>query len=275
MNYDNNYIESYIIKIFDFYNGIINAYVPAVLRIEWADLRSSSNGGTTSNPNIVTIYPSVIKRFAKNDYQYFYLILETIIHELFHIDQIIDYVRMTYDNQYVKYIEYAVETQTALYISNHKNEICQEFGLDIRSDLNYYRGLIEYYSMGYTYHRKNYATHLICVLKEILEYSGVFDHEYLFNFIEQIIDNALGSITVIINDSKLVITKNGFNTNLSVVNNFFYDNYFYGEYREYSTAMYDLYHDKESDSTDIVIEIKASIKNIMCKTYAGHNMISI
>ena len=267
-------VEYFIHKVFDFYNGKINICTPAVLYIEWAELRTSSNGGTTVNPNVVTIYPCVIERYATSRFHFFYLILETIIHELFHVDQIIDYLRIVYDDEYAKYIEYAVETQTALYIVNHRNEICEEFGIDNLTNTDYYRGLITRYSMGYTYHRKDYTTHLLCILKEMLTCSRLFNLDYLFEFIRHNLNTLSGTICIIINDSRFVIQVDNKIATVEDINSFFYNNYFYGNYRDYSSAKYDITY-TEDDSVDISIEVKADIRNIMCKSLVDYKSTSI
>ena len=259
---DNNFVESFINKVFNFYNGRINVCNPATLYIEWAELRSSSNGGTTLNPNIVVIYPSVIKRYAANRFHFFYLILETIIHELFHIDQVIDYLRTVYDIEYLKYIEYAVETQTALYIVDHRQEICQKFGLDISADSDFYRGLINKYSMGNTYHRKDYITHFICILREILGYSGLFDHDY--EAIKNNIQSRSGAIIVKINNNVIEIQRGDKLASINDINNFFYSNYFYGNYRKSTLVNFNTIFTKGSPVI-INIDISAEIRNIMCK----------
>lgn len=267
-------VEYFIHKVFNFYNGKINICNPAAIYIEWADLLNSSNGGTTVNPNVIAIYPCVIEKFSNNRFHFFYLILETIIHELFHVDQIIDYIRMTYDDEYVKYIEYAVETQTALYMADHKQEICQEFGIDIQADQDFYKNLINRYSMGNTYHRKEYTSHLLCILKEILSCSRLFNLDYLFESIKHNLNTLTGTICIVINDARFVIQVDNKIATIEDVNSFFYNNYFYGNYRDYSSAKYDvtLTNDK---SINISIEVKAVIKNIMCKAYVDPLSTSI
>ena len=106
-------LTDFIVKAFNYYNGKINQVnYPARLEIQWANLHGSYQAAYTSLPNKLCINAQLIFNYYENNIaQIYYEILESIIHELHHMDQIIDYSRVKYDIDYVNYIECAVETQ--------------------------------------------------------------------------------------------------------------------------------------------------------------------
>ena len=96
--------EDFIFKVFNYYNGRINAFnTPAVLSINWVNYGTIA--GSTRLPNIVEIKPMVVLSYILNKNQnlnyFYYYLLETIIHALFHVDQIIDYRRVRMDSKYI------------------------------------------------------------------------------------------------------------------------------------------------------------------------------
>ena len=90
-------INEFIIQVFTYYNGVINKVnYPALLQIEWIDRKDIRSIGISTSPCVVRIYPAVLLRELKtagmlNEYQIKYDLLETIIHELFHTDQVLYY----------------------------------------------------------------------------------------------------------------------------------------------------------------------------------------
>lgn len=205
----------FITKVFNFYNGRINTFNPARLQIEWI-YNSTNAAGQTKNPNIILIYPLIIAKYSDSEYQFYYILLETIIHELYHIDQIIDYPLMVFDNYYLARIECAVEEQTNIYLANNKQEIFENFGIDVNMVNNTILANINKYA-GVLYHRKRSIDHLFVILKEVDALSitknnlkGIL-YEYNIN-----------NISIIINDE--VCNTNIDNINL--INDFFYHMYF-------------------------------------------------
>ena len=156
-------ITNFINKVFNYYNGKINTFSKAQLFIEFVN--KSSIAATTKIPNIITVYPLSIIRYAKNEYDLYYLLLESIIHELYHIDQIIDYPRTMRDMYYMAQIECAVEEQTNIYLANHRQEIFEQFGIDVYMNSKLINNISKF-SMG-IYHRKRLPNHIIGILKEI------------------------------------------------------------------------------------------------------------
>ena len=171
----NNYIDNnrervaaFITKVFNFYNGRINIFNPAKLYIDFGSHMNSDNGGTSRNPNIVTVFPKVIERHMDNTYDLYYNFIVTVIHELYHCDQNINYIRLSHDLEYKKFIEYPVEMNTYLYIANHQREILENFGVqDVVKYSDYYPTIEPIFENGQLYQRRTYLTHMISILRDI------------------------------------------------------------------------------------------------------------
>lgn len=209
-----NKINDFILRVFNFYNGRINICNRARLQIEWIN-NHTSVAGSTKNPNVVIIYPLVIEKYSDSEYKFYYIILETIIHELHHIDQVINYPLMVCDTNYLARIECAVEEQTAIYIANNKQEIFENFGINIDYINSTILNNINKYA-GFSYNRRRYIDHLIIILREIDALSSSKELcNYICNFNEykRIIININGSTIDRYDD-------------ISLTNQFFYDNYF-------------------------------------------------
>ena len=83
MQLDVQYVNEFIYKVFNYYNGRINIFNPAVLHIEWVRKMNSENGATTRNPNVITIFPRVIQRYFPDPYWFYYNIILCIIRKRF------------------------------------------------------------------------------------------------------------------------------------------------------------------------------------------------
>ena len=161
-------VNGFIISVFDYYNGRINPFNIAKLQIEWTHQYTSSNGATSRNPNVVTIYPLVLDRFFKDPYWFKFNIINCIIHELMHTDQEINFLKMRNDITYRTMIENITEMETFLYISNNRIDIYKKFGLKFNNMDPYYPALYNSgLETGRRYRRRNYFTHMISILQEI------------------------------------------------------------------------------------------------------------
>lgn len=233
------FITSFIQKVFNYYNGRINkCNYPAMLNIEWANYAGSDIGANTKNPNILDIYPNVIAKYS-SDYNYFYFcIIETIIHELYHMDQIIDYRRYSIDPSYTQFIEYAVETQTHIYIACNKKDIYEQFGINISSvDID---RLLREYDQGYTYFRRRYDDHICILLNDIC--SLAINTDSMNQIIKYNINNSIGKIYININDNVVKIQDGSYLMPIDEVNSFFYNYYFITDYKD-RVDVYTLYED--------------------------------
>lgn len=202
MQLDTQQINKFIYNVFNYYNGRINIFNPAVLHIEWVRKMNSSNGATTRNPNIITIYPMVIYRHFADPHWFYYNIILCIIHELFHIDQDISYIQMATNPKYVHEIESIVEMESYLYIANHQIEILMQFGFeDTIPYNNYYNAIKDTFEIGKLYTRRDYRTHMISILKDILHCE---EHPIIDKF-DSVFRQINSNINVILNGSTFVL----------------------------------------------------------------------
>ena len=255
----NSYVESingFVAQIFNFYNGKINMCNKAKLLIDWAMLPSKSVLGTSTNPNIVTIYPRVVERYTHDAFDYHFCLLETVIHELFHIDQIIDYRRMVNDRVYMKSIEDAVETQTVLYLANHLTELAQ-FGFYVQREYIDHR--MKYCTYA-PYHRRKYLDHIFIIFTEMLPNAmSKEDSKKFYNNFEQCFKYPDTSFVFNINGISLVVKGKDYTIDIDSFNKRIFDIFFKYNYRmahvEYTIA----------EDCSIIIDIRVDGSNMMCK----------
>ena len=253
-------INEFIVKVFSYYNGTINKVnYPALLQIEWINKHDIRSIGISTNPNVVRIYPAVLLRELganANEYEIKYNLLETIIHELFHTDQVIYYEMMVTNAQYRNAIEAQVELQTALYIATHSNEINMFIDNTVIDNDALNKVINRFYPIGGLYHRRTYTEHILIILSEI------FDKVYMDKIsqdIRFIIEhNTNLKIRVLLNNNELVIKEGANLASINQINMFFHNLYF-----QYSCRW------KESarivkDGDGLTIIIKSIGKNIMC-----------
>ena len=180
-NINRPYLDEFIQKVFYYYNGKINLHMEAKLKIEWCyNYNDNSVVGNTYLPNIVEIYPMNVIKFihdnTSTDDKYmsafiFRLrIIETIIHELHHIDQYINQYKIQTSPTYETRIEHPVEFMTYSYMITHiqeilmladtpNNKMWHDFAYNcIREVFSYIDECIHGY--GPYYKRKTYKDHI-------------------------------------------------------------------------------------------------------------------
>jgi len=194
--YNQNKIEIEILKkmevftkeVFEYYNGIINTISSKYMNLEITNYDCNINMNKNifgyCKPNTITINLSKLIRFFMCSYDILYdynsklryiniikiNILYIIIHELYHVDQIVDYNKYK-DKQYRKYIEDSVEDISKKFIKDNIECIYNTFNIKFNINskflqynyINYksYNDKIEYinYLLNYLYHEnKDYAT---------------------------------------------------------------------------------------------------------------------
>lgn len=238
INETNQFIE----RVFNYYNGRINTFNKAVLKIEWV-ITPNKIIGQTRNPNIVTIYPLVVYYIAQNDFMMKYLLIESVIHELHHVDQVIDYSKMIYDKQYVHVIESAVEKETNIYIINHYDEIQIMFDIDpsILKQFQLYK--INEFNSG-VYIKRDYNTHILSLVQEIMS--------IIPKDVESQILETNKTIILEINNESFILRGKGYLIDLFSLNQILYEKYFkYIIYNKYAINYY---------ITDSEIHIKCSVR---------------
>ena len=210
------YIENFITTVFNYYNGKINTFQLAILDINWANLYDSNNAGTTTSPNKVIIYPNVILRHVKDINIFKDIVLNTIIHELYHIDQFILYPMLN-NPAYRNRIENAVEFMVATYQANHTVEISSLLGHNFCIDNRALNAYINRYADGNIYNRCKFKDHLCSVIDALI--NDTYRTQYVINEITQQFNNPISRIYLNINnecdyvikDKDLIIDVDEFN----------------------------------------------------------------
>lgn len=249
-------INTFINNVFNYYNGRINRIIPSIIEINWCILENSTNAGVTTTAKIVRIFPMVIARCVRSKNQLKSMLLVTIIHELYHVDQYIIPSRLEYDQEYVKSIEFPVEFMTWCYILNHEYEISQfiDFNFSIKGIMDF----INTYSLNqYRYHRTTYIDYLCCVIDDICRF---FDNEF-YNYIKTILCEAFNSdkdMKLIINNNSIFIKKNNIYEDIKKVQIFLHNNYFMNRCRCDASV-------EVTNKNDVVINIQAKMYNVMAE----------
>lgn len=253
-------IEEFTIKVFNLYNGRINVFnKPAKLNIEWALRYNSNNGGSARNPSNITIYPEVIRRAVADEYHFWYNLIVCVIHELFHVDQVICYPKLMYDEAYKNIIESAVEMETYLFIANHQYEIAQSTGFDdrIRYD-QYYDAIKDKFETGILYQRRDYHSHMVSILQDMLftEKHPVIDQ---FNLI---FSDMRTNITMRINNLEFMLKIGPEAMPIDQFNNIVDEEFFKFNLRY---ANVDIQH--QPNSMNYVLEVYTQCSYLMGKQY--------
>lgn len=252
-------IDEFITNAFNYYNGRINTFNnKARLIIDWINHWNDDIGGSTRNPDLVMIYPSVIFRNCNSMYYVYYNILVTIIHELYHIDQNIDYIRYVNDSQYSKMIENAVEIETYLYIANHQHELSQVFGFDDRIYFSDYNKVIRHFEIGARYVRRTYETHMESILSEL---TMGFNSKVIKTFHEAFND-ITSDIDVWLNDMQFYIKKADLCMPIGQLNDILFEECFKYNLRGSEVDMF-----KHISKNEYVLRIQTSCANFMCKIW--------
>ena len=217
-----NDVINLIVKIFNTYNGRVNVINRAKLHIDWTYQYGKSDGGTYRNPNIVTIFPNVIRRFFKKPYVFKFNCAVCTIHELYHADQLLDFIKLKYNEEYKNLIENLVEMESWLYISHHRNEISNIIEENIDMDTPYYPILRGQYETGKMYQRTDYLSHLICILQEITRSStnDVIDKFIMTHLQKQTI------IILDINGYQYIIKDRNWTLPIDIINSIFEERFF-------------------------------------------------
>ena len=255
---DYNEINDLIIKVFNYYNGKINVINKTVLDINWCNLMGNNHGGYSKLPNIVTINPMVIIRFYDNDEHIIKVaIIETIIHELYHSDQIINYNLYHSDVNYNQYIEHACQLQTVIYMAGHSQEIYNLFGVDTSIDKNQYNEIINYWWYpGINYQRRYFNDHVFMCLDNLAGF-GKENGNIIYDLINIAIEDEI-DIIVNINDEIIPVYVNGDTIDINNFNNII------SKFK--CNGSYDAYYKIDSDENgNLIIIIKMQVMNLMCK----------
>ena len=253
-----NEINDFIIKVFNYYNGRINVINKAILDINWCNLNMCNAGGFSRLPNIVIINPMVILRFHEyNEYISKVQIIETIIHELYHTDQLINYNLYISDINFNRFIEHSCELETSIYIAGHRQEIYNIFGIDVNIDKNQYNKIINYwYYPGIEYRRRYFYDHVFMCIDNLCGL-GADSGSNVYNLICLTIKDQC-SVIININGELIPVYTNGIPMSIDDFNKTMIKYNCTGEY----TPNFDIDID---DNENLLISIKIHPMNLMCK----------
>ena len=256
---DKQYVNTFITRAFDYLNGRVNIFnYPAKLEIDWTTNRGSNVGAHSGNPNLIIIYPAVVRRLFEDDYLFYYNLVICVIHELLHADQVIDYVEMTKNPRYLADIENSVEFESYLFIANNQIALEQAIGFRDNFQFNSYPKAIEIYETGHTFRRRDYRTHIISILQDMTrEHTSI-----LIDNISHIFMDPNSMLTMIIND-KILDIKIGLECcPLVVLNNLLYEEFFKYNYRAASVQFKNIIEDNSTIRCILIIQTDG--RNILC-----------
>lgn len=257
INYEE--INDFIIKVFNYFNGRINVVNKAVLDINWANLIMCRDGGYSRLPNIVVINPMVINRYYGDDsgFKVKACIIETIIHELYHTDQLINYALYMSDINYNKFIEHACEVQTAIYMAGHIQEICNVFGINGGMSFVYDKCMAYWDLPGVHYQRRYYYDHLFMCIDDMygMDKSTA---QAIYEIIKDNVENKR-DIIISINNERFNFCLNGALSDINQFNNFISKYVCTGLH----TASFNISYYK--DSKKLIIDLNTEVLNLMCK----------
>ncbi len=194
-------LECFINKVFYYYNGKINTCNNKCrLFVNWCNFSGSGCGARFMQPDIITVFPMVLAKW-QNEQQldadagvyengYKIMLIESIIHELFHADQF--FMRGLYEEYQV---EYPVITETTLYMANHQNEIYDVFGVVLDMDFTMINSIIP--QVYVPYQRKTPMLHVLSVVAEIL-FGQVDLIDKFVKAIESVVNNKSGSVDLLL-----------------------------------------------------------------------------
>ncbi len=255
---DKETVNKLIYRIFNYFNGKVNKFNNnATLEIEWGELYNQTAGAISRNPNIIIIYPKVIARYMGSEYWFWYNVIVSIIHELYHTDQDISYYRMTFDKAYISYIENTVELESYLYIANNQVAIERDLAFHDVVSYNEYYNTIKQFECGRMYKRRNYFTHLLNMLKEIL----YTEDGPAIDLFTRVFNNTYSRILFVFNKSEYLIIKDRLNCcPLDVLNQTMRNYIFNYTLRSIKTSIY-----PSDDESDLVIEFETDVQNLFIK----------
>ena len=179
------YYTDYSRMIFNYFcNKIVQLYRPIYLTINYTEYDNIY--GQHTFPSQIILYLKNIIDKEKHDNLIKIQIIYTIIHELFHCDQLIYHNKYDNDNNYNKRIEQDADYETSKFIIENKNEIEQVFRVDFSPLLEY---LDKHIYFGGNYNKRTNEDYIVYniftlfydlnIVKKIKEYETV--HIYLNN----------------------------------------------------------------------------------------------
>ena len=241
-------------KVMKIINGIVNYAEPLIclvnrhptVHIDWKfDADIPFVAGECGNPCDIYVYPMNLLAIA-NYYnwsieKYYGELCGTIIHELFHINQYVDYLKSAYNADYAKMVEDSVDAYTTFFIASHIGDILDIVGCDIEIPYDE-RAYAKYQNS--VYNIRYFGNHIKSLLLEL----GVSEED-ANNTINCIISSQKYHIEV--NGDIIPIKINGVYYNIDEINECARKIYNY-KYINPETSIYKIY----AECINIIIPIK-------------------
>ena len=261
---DRKEVEDFIHKVFNYYNGRINRIIPSFINIEWA-LYDITTMGITYTSKTVTIYPMVIAKYSKGNKHFKLNIIMSIIHELYHVNQYIEYSQMHYRKDFENSVEFPVEFMTWCYITNHEYEIATLSGGCTYNDNTLNSCISIYSAFKYGYYRiRSIDDYIFTVVDDILRSRS----DYNANDFKPIFYECINKqdVSLSINDNNIIVKSNGVYNDIQEIQKFVYNNYSMYKYRENVKGCINEY-----DDGSIIIQLSIKSYNYMAEIYNGGN----
>lgn len=253
-------INAFVSKAFDYFNGRINVFHKAKLKIEWVNLYITNIGGKTVYPNIIYVYPNAVARYSRNDSELYLNLLLVIAHELYHIDQFYYTSKYISDINYKQNIENNAEFYARQFICSHINEINNYFGINLVLNSNAVNNYLMQHADGTIYNRKRtLKDHLYILLDDIMR--GNNNYADYINTIDSFFNNDNSNISISVNDQYFIIKDKN-----SICDIYNFDDYFYNTYFKYNIRVNTSVSLIYNDDINLCINIRFSGMNNMCKS---------
>lgn len=262
--YTIHYLNSFINQVFNYFNGHINICNPSEIEAIYIKDSSANQAANTWYPNKIKIYPYTIYNYSQNFDEFCVLIVESIIHELYHADQIIFMDRvMRGDVEYINNIESAVEFMTYSYIMNNLSfiqyAIAQYYAVIDIEDIKRYC-CNKPSAIYYPYERKTYVDHILLSLPAMIpSLSSLYISELMPYF-----EDENSKIIFMLNGNFLTIKDGNNFEDINIFNHFIYE--YYCKFNHTKLSKIDDVSLSLQDDNSIVFRIKFKGFNDMART---------
>ena len=194
-------IVEYSIRVFNYFNGKVNQYIPAKLNIRTNFNKNVLGNNMFNNVNlylwnIINYYNHDINEIKTN-------IIINIVHELCHIEQELDYIRYNIDNDYRQQKENENNFRTYKFIYKNIDQISNDLG--VRFDIEYIYDNYVYYSKYETNYMFSFEDYYKRCIKTII-HNDINDNakEYIDNVIDE-----YENVVFELNGVKILLKYNG------------------------------------------------------------------
>ena len=234
-------------KAFQYYNGRINPNIPAKLEVVKIKDLNDVRAAYTRYPNIVVIQPlNIYQHNCKfhHETRTMYHIVESVIHELYHMEQFLRYSRVV-NPEYVTKIEADVDFMVASYVLGHLQELYHVFGVIVDSEMIEYLQCFKPYKNG-LYERKTVFDHICLFVDSLFGNQG---HEMAINrtiakLIHYVEDVPNSIVSFLINGNCILIKDKDFYIDINDFNQKVYE-YFSKYEATKRTEISESYNDTE------------------------------